>query len=67
MSFDNVFQTSLFIQRLQKCVVVEKMGRMKKSTDASTGAFNEHVCVQSSREETVALGRDLYTALGKRR
>lgn len=43
MDFDSLFQTLLFSKHMQKCVVVEKMGRVKESTDRFAWAFNEHV------------------------
>lgn len=43
VDFDSLFQTSFFSKHMPKCVVVEKIGRVKKSTDRFTWAFNEHV------------------------
>lgn len=43
MDSDSLFQTLLFSKPMQKRVVVEKMGRVKESTDRFSWAFNEHV------------------------
>lgn len=48
MGFDSIFQTSLFIKHLQECVVVEKIGRVKKSTGRFTWAFHERVRGQAA-------------------
>lgn len=43
MDFESLFQLSLFRKHMQKCAVVEKMGRMKESIDRFSWAFNDHV------------------------
>ena len=58
MGFNSIFQASFFIKHLQKCAVVEKMGRVKKSTGGCSWAFDERGHGQASSQATVALGRD---------
>lgn len=56
MDFESLFQPSLFRKHMQKCGIVEKMGRVKESTGRFAWAFNDHVYGWASGEETVARG-----------